>query len=206
LDNAHFDGEVCFPSGSGLTFGNNMKNNSKKILAVILVLTVSTLLQSCKQDPDLTKPAKQLLKKTKSIEFFGGDMYLDGGSLGFFFTTDKNEEFVVFLPVSCMDRTNIVNGSQLVEITTEQSFHYESPFPVARNSKEEAHLLELLSEARDEEADPEKQNYLNTLHMIVKRRNFRWKEYYEPAKGKSLIQPVEFAFNESLTIGSEQIK
>ena len=132
-------------------------------------------------------------------------MYLDGGSLGFFFTTDRQEEFVLFLPVNGMPgtRTDIVNSTQPIMVTTEQSFKKESLYTITNNSKEESHLLELLAKARDDETDPEKKNYLNTLRLIVKRRNFRWKKYYEPAKGKSLIQPVEFQFNESLTKGSE---
>jgi hypothetical protein len=180
----------------------NMKKYTHKTLLLIFSLIVCGLLQSCEDDP--TKPAKRLLKKTSSIQYTGADGYSDGGSLGFFFSTEKDEELVIFIPVGSMSRPNVINGSQAVEITTEGNFHKDSPYAVIQNSKEETHLLKLLSKARDRESDPETKTCLNTLVQIVKTRNFRWQDYYEPAKGKSMIQPVEFSFNESLTKGSEQ--
>jgi hypothetical protein len=123
--------------------------------------------------PELTR---SMLIDAKSLSFEGNDLVTDGGSIVYIFRTDKDERLKVFLKVQFDENYNhldVTNSTQPIQICLEKCM-WNDMYTIEQNSKEEKHLLLLISHSTGEEYDPVYSKIRTNLTSIIKMRNFPW--------------------------------
>lgn len=144
----------------------------------ICVLTASLLL-ACKPTVESTQIdiAQTTLLSAKSISFNGNSIYTDGGSMGYLFKTDQNNDLILFLPIRFDDRNfpvDVTNSTQKIMLTSNSTFNRTNLFLIERFSEEEEKLIELVLESTGEEYDPVYSRIRTNLIEIIETRNFPW--------------------------------
>lgn len=118
-----------------------------------------------------------------SLIFSNMVVYSDGGSLGYFFKKDDTELLGVILPVRLkeggMDRVNVLDGTQSVQLVKHEIFSNEDTYTLKHNSELENALVISIQDSLEQEEIPMYKKALEKLLAALLSRNFLWKTYYE---------------------------
>ncbi|MDF7802105.1 hypothetical protein P4C99_21720 [Pontiellaceae bacterium B1224] len=144
-----------------------------------ICVLASSLLFACKpaDEPSKQEIAQTTLLTAKSISFNGNSLYTDGGSMGYLFKTDKNDDLILFLPIRFDERdfpVDVTNSTQEIMLTMNRTFNRTNLFSIERLSEEEEKLIKLVSDSTGEEYDPIYSKIRTNLIEIIETRNFPW--------------------------------
>jgi len=145
------------------------------------ICTVASVLSfACKpkiNETSTLENSQSILLTAESISFNGNTIYTDGGSLGYLFKTDQDNDLILFLPIRFDARdfpVDVTNSTQEIMLTLNSTFNRTNLFSIERFSEEEEKLIELVSESTGEEYDPVYSQIRTNLLDIIETRNFPW--------------------------------
>jgi hypothetical protein len=139
-----------------------------------LVLMGSLALAGCDRSH---VEARRALASSTALRYVGCALYLDGGSMGFMFTNQAAQPFVVFVPNPWLGEGVVEKDGRKIQkvlMVSKKEFASEEPMELPVRSRAEAKVSRLVQTALQESLSEDRREEIYSLLEILAERTFDW--------------------------------